>query len=229
MSDFILKVELINSRDWIAIIVSAVIPVIIMGVTLWCSKRENKRLLKQQEQEHIDIMNQQTEATRLSVMPIFDIVAIIGRKENLYKRESNEAKHIIEIRLKNVGNGIAMNTYLKWKSDIDTKEYYPVYKDENAIYTCYKTFSYDNTIATIGKEINVYLIRKGENQEDKSENSIVLPISYCDVLDNHYEQKITMSYYISDQATGEVEAFDVTPLIPSLVEKSEEEEGKEEK
>lgn len=229
MSDFILKVEVINSRDWIAIIVSAVIPVLIMYITLWFSNRENKKLLKQQEQEHIDIMNQQTEATRLSVMPIFDIVEIIGRKENLHKRESNEAKHIIEIRLKNVGNGIAMNTYLKWKSDIDTKEYYPVYKDENAIYTCYKAFSYDNTIATIGKEINVYLIRKGENQEDKSENSIVLPISYYDVLDNHYEQKITMSYYIFDQATGEVEAFDVTPLTPNLVEKSEEEEGKEEK
>lgn len=229
MSDFILKVEVINSRDWIAILVSAVIPVLIMCITLWFSNRENKKLLKQQEQEHIDIMNQQTEATRLSVMPIFDIVEIIGRKEKLHKRESNEAKHIIEIRLKNVGNGIAMNTYLKWKSDIDTKEYYPVYKDENAIYTCYKAFSYDNTIATIGKEINVYLIRKSTNQEDKSENSIVLPISYYDVLDNHYEQKITMNYYISDQVTGEVEAFDVTPLTPNLVEKSEEEEGKEEK
>lgn len=228
MCDFIIK--LINSIEWLTIIASAIIPVLIMIITLRVSKCENKKQLHQQEQEHIDIMNNQIQTTRLSVMPIFDIATIVGKKENLYGTKTNELKqiHIIEIRLKNIGNGIAMNTHLKWQHNIDTMEYFPVYEDESALYTCYKEFSYDDTVAAIGKEVKAFLIRKGKANENMSENSIILPIAFCDILENHYEQKIIIKYDISNKETGEVKTYAVIPLVPSLADEEDENENENE-
>ena len=223
MGDFIVKAEIVNSRDWIEIIISAAIPVVIMLVTLLVSRQQNKKALKQQENEHIDILNNQLQTARLSIMPIFDVTEISGKIEKQYKGELARAIHIIEIKIKNVGNGVAMNTYLKWINSTCELEYYPVYEDENARYTCYKEFNYDNTIATVGKEINVFLIRKNKNDEKVLKNAMILPVCFCDILDNHYEQKIIINYSISNEATGEIKAFEITPLTPNLLEKNEDE------
>ena len=220
MGDFIVKAEIVNSRDWIEIIISAAIPVVIMFVTLLVSKQQNKKVL---ESEHIEILNNQLQTTRLSIMPIFDVTEISGKKEKQYKGELARAIHIIEIKIKNVGNGVAMNTYLKWGTSTCELEYHPVYEDENARYTCYKEFSYDNTIATVGKEINVFLIRKNKNDKKVFKNAMILPVCFFDILYNHYEQKIIINYNITNEATGEIKAFEITPLTPNLLEKNEDE------
>lgn len=127
--------------------------------------------------------------------------------------------YVIEIHLKNVGNGAAMCVYVNWKKGSDESERHSVYEDERASFSCYKEFQYDNTVASIGKEINVELLRKTKNEDNKpiSNNSLVLPISYFDLIGNSYMQKIVIHFNIINDETGEIKPFDILPLHPSLI------------
>lgn len=227
----IIPVFIQNPRDWLAIFLSAAIPVLVMVVTLLVSRQQQKNALKQQDFEHKaalsqqasqhqDILKKQNDAYRLSIMPVFDVVSITGKVKSFKPFSTIMLKHILEITLKNVGNGAAMCTYTKWVNGSNKLEYHPVHEDDYASYTCYKEFQYDNTIATIGKEIDVMLERKSKGKDYKTffDNSLILPVSYFDLIGNHYIQNIVVHFHIIDRETGEIEPFNIMPLPPDLIE-----------
>lgn len=209
-----------NPKDWFEIFISAAIPVLIMFITLIATKRDQKKALTQQANEHEEILKTQKDVNRLSIIPVFDVVSIAGKVESFKPFSTVKLSHIFEIRLKNVGNGAAMCTYTKWVNGSNELEHHPVYEDDYASYTCYKEFQYDNTIATIDKEINVMLVRKPKGKDDKTffDNSLILPVSYFDLIGNHYIQNIVIHFHIIDRETGEIEPFDIMPLPPDLIE-----------
>lgn len=218
MPDDTISVFILNSRDWLEIFLSAAIPVLLMLITLIATKNDQKKALTQQANEHQTMLNEQRETNRLSILPIFDISGITGKMEKTKLVTTEITHHVLDIRLKNVGCGVAMCTYTEWAQTGNSEQkakWHPVYESENAIYTCYKDFHYDNSIATLDKEINVLLIRERKNDNPVFEDSIILPVCFIDVIGNHYKQEITISLIINAQ-TGEVSASDIMPLPPVL-------------
>ena len=63
MESEILQVFLTNGRDWLAIIVEALIPVAIMLLTLHSEKKGHRESLKQQAEEHRMELSAQKEST----------------------------------------------------------------------------------------------------------------------------------------------------------------------
>lgn len=92
MEEFILPVEIVNSQDWLPIIISILIPILVMVITLLCSRGEQTRALKQQANEFKQTLSEQKENTRLSAMPVFDVVEITGSLKELLSLRNTPRK-----------------------------------------------------------------------------------------------------------------------------------------
>ena len=207
MEEFILPVEIVNQRDCISIIISAVIPVLVMVITLAFSHKEQKnalaqqakeyeRQLEQQEEEHKREIRVQNESLRLSVMPVFDVISVSGRYETpQYMKTLAKKIHIFEIQLKNVGSGNAFRLETRISSHHGEAVLNLIDTSETAYYKCYKDFQFDNAIATIGKEISVLVIREKRGISIPIEDSLTFPFYFHDMIGNCYEQKIAIQFY----------------------------------
>lgn len=223
MEEFILPVEIVNSQDWLPIIISILIPILVMVITLLCSRGEQTRALKQQANEFKQTLSEQKENTRLSAMPVFDVVEITGSlKELLSLRNTPRKGHFIEVRLKNSGNGTAMNPYTRWISEESSNINHPVYESEYASYTCYEDAQAECLVAAVQQEIKITLIRKSTKDETPALDEVVLPLCFCDLLGNEYEQKIAIQFCIN-MDNGSVSLFELKSHIPELLVPDEEE------
>src|SRR5699024_4463368 len=138
------------------------------------------------------------ENTRLSVMPVFDVVDVIGSLQELPSLCNTPRKgHFIEIRLKNSGNGTAMNPYTLWIPGENSNINHPVYKSEYACYACYKDAQSECLVAAVQQEIKITLIRKSTKDEMPALEKVILPLCFCDLLGNEYEQKIAVQFCIN--------------------------------
>ena len=227
MEQFVLPVEIVNQRDWISIIISAVIPVFIMIITLAFSHKEQEkalaqqakeyeRQLEQQENEHKEELSAQNETLRLSVMPIFDVISVSARFETpQYMQASAKKIHVFEIRLKNVGSGNALRLETKISSHGGEAVLNLIDTSETAYYKCYKDFQFENAIATIGKEISVLIIREKRGISIPMEDLLTFPFYFYDMVGNCYEQKIAIQFFINE-SDGSVSVFNIIPAIPTL-------------
>lgn len=223
MKEFILPVEIVNSRDWLDIIISALIPIGVMVITLIFSRREQTRALKQQANEFKQSLREQLENTRLSAMPVFDVVEVTGSLKELPSLRSTPRKgHFIEIRLKNSGNGTAMNPYTYSIPEENLYTKHLVYKNEYAYYTCYEDAQSDRLVAAVQQEIKVTLTRKNIKDEIPVPEEVILPLRFSDLLGNKYEQKIAIQFCIN-MDNGSVSLFELKSHIPELLVQDEEE------
>lgn len=217
MEEFILPVEIVNSRDWLDIIISALIPIGVMVITLIFSRREQTRALKQQANEFKQSLREQHENTRLSAMPVFDVVEVIGSLKELPSLRNTPRKgHFIEVRLKNSGNGTAMNPYTRWIFEGSSNINHPVYESEYASYTCYEDAQAECLVAAVLQEIKITLIRKSTKDETPALDEVVLPLCFCDLLGNEYAQKIVIRFCIN-MDNGSVSLFELKSHIPELL------------
>lgn len=217
MEEFILPVEIVNSRDWLDIIISALIPIGVMVITLLFSRREQTRALKQQADEFKQSLREQHENTRLSAMPVFDVVEVTGSlKELPYFSDVPRTGHFIEIRLRNTGNGTAMNPYTYSISEENLHTKHLVYENEYAYYTCYEDAQSDRLVAAVQQEIKVTLTRKNFKDEIPVPEEVILPLRFSDLLGNEYEQKIAIQFCIN-MDNGSVSLFELKSHIPELL------------
>ena len=112
--------------------------------------------------------------------------------------------------------------HLKWYDKCTEIIHFPVYENRKAIYTCYKEFKYDNTVTTVGKELEVVLNYHSKSEEIQNENSLVLSILFYDLLNNYYIQNIIIKFLITDTNTGESNVLEVTPITPRLYDENNE-------
>ena len=223
MQEFIFPVEIVNSRDWLGIIISALIPIGVMVITLLFSRREQTRALKQQADEFKQSLREQHENTRLSSMPVFDVVEVTGSlKELPYFSDAPRTGHFIEIRLRNTGNGTAMNPYTYSISEENLHTKHLVYKNEYAYYTCYEDAQSDRLVAAVQQEIKVTLTRKNIKDEIPVPEEVILPLRFSDLLGNEYEQKIAIQFCIN-MDNGSVSLFELKSHIPELLVPDEDE------
>lgn len=218
MENEIQQIFITNGRDWIEIIIEALIPVAIMLFTLYSEKNRHRESLEQQAKEHKEEMQKQKESVRLGVMPIFDVVKIEGTLEPKPTLSGDcKEHHILTIRLKNVGTGVATRPYVKTSSG--TGKILDLI-DENgcAYYQCYKDCSRENMIASPEKEIDIQILRILKN-EDVTEESDIFMFTICfdDVLGNQYEQRIVIEV-IQPSNEGDVEIDGIATKVPDLVE-----------
>lgn len=206
--------------DWVAIVVNIAVPMVVMFVTLFYSNYQQKKSERTLNQRHIEILNVEQNKTRLSVLPFFDVISCIGKREVIFEKRDGE-HYIIDIQLKNVGNGAAFGMHIEWRDVNDELIYYPVYENDFAIYSCYKEIQLENTIATIGKQISLSLLRKSKavelQQEGLSEEPLVLKIMYEDSLGNKYCQSIAMRISKSVMFEDIIEGSDIIPFMPNLI------------
>lgn len=67
----VIPIVILNQRDWVAIVFSAVIPVFVMLVTMIVTKIQQRVALKQQANEHKELVKAQNKVNRLTIMPVF--------------------------------------------------------------------------------------------------------------------------------------------------------------
>lgn len=220
MEEFILPVEIVNLQnclDLLAIIISVLIPIVVMVITLLCSHREQTRALEQQANEFKQSLREQQENTRLSAMPVFDVVEVTGSlKEFPSLRNTPRKGHFIEVRLKNSGNGTAMNPYTQWIPVENSYINHPIYENEYACYACYQDVTSDRLVAAVQQEIKITLIRKSTKNEIPALEEVILPLRFCDLLGNEYKQKIAVQFCIN-MDNGDVSLFALKSHIPELL------------
>ena len=208
-----------DSRDWVAIIVNALIPLVVMLSTLIFERHCQKKAIKQQKEEHSEILAKQDEANRINIMPVFDVTHFSGiiQMHNGMSKEIKE--HVLDIRIKNVGNGVAMGVNFKWIELKNSNEIidFPVCENKSAIYTCYKEFQYENAVAPVGSEVSAQLIRRPlDEDENNSENNLCFTLRYFDLNGIFYEQAIIIKFYLQSIETGEIKPFDIMALPPQV-------------
>lgn len=197
MESEILQVYLTNERDWIAIIVEALIPVAIMLFTLHSEKKRHRESLKQQAEEHRMELSAQKESTRLGILPIFNLIGMTATEEvTTLLSGATLNNHIFTLRLENVGGGVAMSPFVKWNEIDGVILNHPFDKTETAYYCCYKDIPCENMVAAPGKSIEIQIIRKPKGMSVPIDDHFVLPIGFADVLGHKYEQRIAVQFYI---------------------------------
>lgn len=72
-------------------------------------------------------------------------------------------------------------------------------RSDTAMYRCYKDFEYDNAIATIGKEVSVYIIRDKRGVSIPTEDIFGLPLRFMDMIGTCYEQRIAVQILINEK------------------------------
>lgn len=220
MEEFILPVEIVNSQnclDLLAIIISVLIPILVMVITLFCSYLGQKRALKQQATEFNQSLREQKENTRLSIMPVFDVEAINGAIYSPpYLKTVQATNHLIEIRLKNVGNGSAISPCKDWIPANNNCMYGQIYESDSAYYRRYKSVEASTLIAQVDREITVILERVKKNVEDQAMDWLIFSIQFRDMLDNQYEQKIAINFCINGES-GNVELLELQSNVPVLL------------
>ena len=217
MEAFILPVEIVNSRDWLAIIISALIPILVMAITLFFSHREQRRALKQQADTFEISLKEQKETTRLSIMPVFDVVKVTSRLELMPVLSAQpQTSFLIDISLKNAGNNTAINPYTKWTSVKNDCAWFPVYENEYAYYTCYKDAQCDRLVVAVQDEIEITLNRQCVKAETPASEEVLLPLRFCDLLGNEYEQRIVIRLF-ADVENGDMVLFELKSHIPELL------------
>ena len=113
MVNEIQKVFLTNGRDWLAIIVEALVPVAIMLFTLHSEKKRHRESLRQQAEEHEIELSVQKESTRLAILPIFNLVGMTATDEvTTLSSGVTLDRHIFTLHLENVGSGVAMSPFI---------------------------------------------------------------------------------------------------------------------
>ena len=228
MGSEIQQIFVTNGRDWLGLIVECAVPVIIMIITLIVSRiqqnralrqqaKESKQQLEQQAKEHAQEMLVQKDVLRLSIMPVFDVVSITGEYDSPeYLKNSPKKNHILKIVLKNVGSGNALGLVTLLSPCNDDIVFGFVDRSDTAIYRCYKDFEYDNAIATIGKEVSVYIIRDKRGVSIPTEDIFVLPLRFMDMIGTCYEQRIAVQILINEK-DGSVEPCTIKPDIPRVI------------
>ena len=219
MWDKIQQFFLANIHDWIAIIVEAIIPVIIMFITLRSEKKRHRQSLKQQEEEHKIELSAQKESARLEVLPIFNLVEMTAKEEVTILLSQEIKKHIFTLRLENVGNGIAISPFIKWNDIEGVILNHPFDQTDTAYYCRYKDIPCENMVAVPGKPIEIQIVRKPKGEDIPVEDYFVLPIGFCDVLGHKYEQRIAVEFYI--YKNGEISVTKISAIVPVLLENDE--------
>ena len=202
--------------DWVNLITGALVPLLIMYLTLRSEKKRHSEALKQQSQEHQAEMIEQKNASRLSIMPVFDVVGISGKFYSLPLKTMDKIDHLIEIRLKNVGNGAAVSPMENWVPSEDSLK--QVYESETAYYKRWKDISNDALIVGMGKEISIILNREKKTDNPVPVDWVVLPIQFKDLLENEYKQRIAIQIGYSSKDAS-VELLELKTNIPEIQKK----------
>lgn len=159
----------------------------------------------------------QKDVLRLSIMPVFDVVSITGEYDSPeYLKTSAKKNHILKIVLKNVGSGNALGLVPLISPCNDDIVFGFVDRSDTAIYRCCKDFEYNNAIATIGKEVSVYIIRDKRGVSIPTEDIFALPLRFMDMIGTCYEQRIVVQILINEK-DGSVEPCTIKPDIPRVI------------
>lgn len=238
MEQFKFSVEIINSQDWCSIIISALIPLLVMGITLFVSHWEQNRALKQQAEEskkqldqqakeHDQVMLEQKESVRLGLLPIFNLIGMSAGVEKVtFPTGMTLENHVFKLQVENIGSGIAISPYIKWDEIDGVMLNHPIFENETAYYRCYKDFTYDNMVAPPGKTVEVQIIRVPKDETSPIEDSFVVPIRFEDVLGNQYEQRIVISFFLCQDYTAEITNIaSITPVLLKNEDDSKMDEG----
>ena len=228
MDGEIQQIFVTNGRDWLALIVECAVPVVIMIITLIVSRiqqsralkqqaKESKQQLEQQAKEHAQEMLVKKEVLRICNMQVIDVVNIKGEYDSPeYLKKKKKKNHILKIVLKNVGSGNALGLVPLISPCNDDIVFGFVDRSDTAIYRCCKDFEYNNAIATIGKEVSVYIIRDKRGVSIPTEDIFALPLRFMDMIGTCYEQRIVVQILINEK-DGSVEPCTIKPDIPRVI------------
>lgn len=186
--------------DFVCLIFSTIIPIIIMVFTLRSEKKTAKQALFEQEKQyedskkiaelqHKEQLEAQNEINRIAIMPYFIIEDVNAKVEN--------AKLKFSIILKNIGNGIAINLTTKY-IESNSGLLCVVCETKLATYFCTAPFDVYNANARTGDkcelEISQELIGKDENNYDYFR----LDIKYTDMKQKQYQQTFAIYFDACD-------------------------------
>lgn len=242
-----------GERDWVALIVQSLVPIIVMIVTLIVSHleqsralksqkeesqkqldqqaKESKRQLEQQAEEHNQDMHSQKENTRLGILPIFNVVKVTSEVEepiSLSGSKDTKKRLILKISVENIGFGIAMSPTLKIDSHVSRIQINSMYESEIAYYDVYKNFTYNDAIIPPERTVEIQIARE-EKDKSEPEDTFIVPILFSDVLGNEYEQRIAISFLTKIEKDNDVEIVKVISGEPVLLPKDTHTSKKEDK
>lgn len=200
-----IQITLSQSRDCVDYLIwisSIVVPVFVMFFTLHHSKKT------------------QEETDRISSLPMFSLHELKGYVE---KNGPGKGKHMLDIVLKNIGNGTAVSMANAWIKISDRNAWFPTFESPEAIYQVSKTFEMDSTVVPVGGCTNTILVRHSKTTQEVLQKNdtyksdiLVLEISYADILKHKYIQKIGVAFFY-DESSGEVVIKECIPTIPEIV------------
>lgn len=214
MSSDNIHVVLEQSRDWVALIITAMVPVVVMLITLYVSKRRQKEALAQQAAEHIAAMDKQEEINRINCLPYFVTTAFE------VKPRPKDSLFIISIDLKNIGNGTAASLSFECIEELASDYYLPVHETDNFVYTVSKAFTYESSVAQVNSTVNAQFSVYSKSPDNAPRQLITEPftitIKYMDMMGRPYRQVITLKY-MADLTSNKYEVTDLYSFAPNLI------------
>lgn len=168
------------------------------------------------KRQHEEVLNEQKEATRLSIMPYF-----ILKRENVHIYKNNEADDliIIDLALINKGNGTAISVINKYLKD-DIYKSIIIAKTLTYDYSCYIPFDWNSNCAMVNETIiekicfNAKKIKIETDCEINSDQFDFI-IVYKDMRNQKYEQEFFIQFHKSKN--GKYEPLLMESYAPQMI------------
>ncbi len=210
-------IEIINElaiSDIFSGLLSAIIPLLILVITLRFEKKQTKQQLDQEKKEHQEILHLQNESNRIAAMPYF----IISTRSCAHVESD---KVYFNIFLINKGNGIAIKVNGKYIGLIYENCLFPLCETNLAVYNC--TSIFDDKIKVVRPEEEYQLIIR-QFIKNKSTDILSLSDFYCDEISfsvcfsdmyfNQYEQEFSFFIYKLEENRISLSGFSVkNPIL----------------
>ena len=197
---FITRLRDTGLIDFLGILVSTAVPLLVLFVTLRNQKKQNIEALKQQalihresikkmEQEHRESMRLQDEFNRIHAMPFF----ILKKDARTHTKSDNL---FFTLYFVNAGNGTATCLATKYVDD----EINIIYDDGLGRYTCACPFNYEKSVVRPDEECTLEISREIFHPEYQfnSPSYLEFSILYCDMYGRKYQQTFSISYQYQD-------------------------------
>lgn len=189
--------------DFVGLISSTVVPIIIMLVTLKSEKKSAKRdaiereqqyqeSMKISQQQHMEQLKTQNDINRISIMPYLICKTV--------EKHGNKDKVSLDFIFTNIGNGSAVELTVKYLNDNDS----PMAISDTflATYNCSQPF---DDFSSVVQPNNVCRFSVKQNLKDiavnENKDKFSFIVCFKDMKMNQYEQRFTVLFEASETIT----------------------------